>query len=267
MPAALPALTGLLWIRQGLALFRQNPLEFLSLQLVCWTSLSMLQLLPLIGQLLSLILVPACGFIVMQACRQVARGESPWAESLINELRPQAQAMLRLGLVWVLTTVLASLTASAIFVLFDDRLSWKMLSGQIPLQAEKIQASHLWLASSGAVCAILPLLMALWFAPMLVVWQKMTAPKAMFFSLMTIWQARLPFLLYGLAWVFLFFLSVFLAALVSIPFTLILPPFILAFILTPALFLLLLTVFCCSIYCSYQSLLQNRESGQAYEKA
>ena len=54
----IPAKTGIEWIRQGFALFRKQPAELSMLFLLYMLLLFSLSIIPLLGQLLPLLLVP-----------------------------------------------------------------------------------------------------------------------------------------------------------------------------------------------------------------
>ena len=51
--------------------------------------------------------------------------------------------------------------------------------------------------------AYIPVMMAFWFAPQLIVWRGLSVPKAIFYSWVSVWLNRGAFLRYGLAWLLL----------------------------------------------------------------
>ncbi|MGA1553052.1 MAG: BPSS1780 family membrane protein [Burkholderiaceae bacterium] len=63
-----------------------------------------------------------------------------------------------------------------------------------------------------AILGYLPVLMAFWYAPQLVVWGQFPVAKALFYSFFAVWRNRRAFLVYGLSW---FALFIFLSLLVS----------------------------------------------------
>ena len=64
----IPASQGIEWIRQGFRLFRQQPAELSMLFLLYMLLMFSLSLIPMIGQLLPLLLVPVFSMAFMQAC-------------------------------------------------------------------------------------------------------------------------------------------------------------------------------------------------------
>jgi hypothetical protein len=105
-----------------------------------------------------------------------------------------------------------------------------------------------------------PTMMALWFAPPLVAWHSMAAPKALFYSFFACWLNWRAFIAYGLA---VAFIAVVLPSLVLI---------LLAFatggavrvhpkaLLFPLLLILLPTLFA-SYYASYRDVFEAQEGG------
>ena len=71
----IPANTGIEWIRQGFALFRKQPAELSMLFLLYMLLLFSLSIIPLLGQILPLLLVPVFSLAFMQACVQIEAGK------------------------------------------------------------------------------------------------------------------------------------------------------------------------------------------------
>ena len=67
----IPESRGIEWIRQGFALFRQQPAELSMLFLLYMLLMFALSLIPMIGQMLPLLLVPAFSMAFMQACVEI----------------------------------------------------------------------------------------------------------------------------------------------------------------------------------------------------
>lgn len=250
-----PARDGWLWIMQGLQLFRRNPSEMMALNLSYLTAILILGSLPLLGQIIWLLLVPSCCLGMMQACRQLSRNESVWTKQLLTCFSmPQLPNQLRLGMVWLLATILVSLTVAGLFALLDDDATWQVLSGQISPAKAKIDEGNFYLASICAAIVYLPFVAALWFAPALVGWHNMPASKAIFYSFFAVWRSGRAFIIYGLGLIGLFFAGIFFAVLISIPLVHLLGN---QQLITTAIALLLLltmiSVFYCTLYCTYEN--------------
>lgn len=250
--SALPASCGWLWMTQGMALLRRNPSEFLSLQLAYLLCILIMSIIPILGQIVWLLLVPGFCLGLMQACQQVHRGQSVWSEQLLDGLKmPQLASQLRLGIVWLAGTLLTSAAVGMVFSVVGDETSWKILSGQAAPDRQSMDSGNLLLACSVAALVNLPFIMALWFAPMLTSWRGMPPGKAMFFSFFTLWRNARAFIIMGLSIIGLYFAGMLLAALASFPLSLIFGPQMASLLLLPPLILPMFALFYCSLYCSW----------------
>jgi hypothetical protein len=52
-----------------------------------------------------------------------------------------------------------------------------------------------------AIALYIPVMMAFWFAPQLVVWSGFTPLKALFFSFFAVWRNKFAFIRYLLTWI------------------------------------------------------------------
>ena len=77
-----PAKTGYLWFRQGVWLFRRNPVGFLTTFVAYVFAMMLVSLIPVLGTLVPLLLIPgiSVGFMV------VVRGERPYSSRHRPEL-------------------------------------------------------------------------------------------------------------------------------------------------------------------------------------
>ena len=103
--------------------------------------------------------------------------------------------MLMLG-VWYVIEVLGILL---ITVLIDGGLLMEWIAaGKLPEPGEMDQ-----IQTSGLIAAALyiPVLMAFWFAPQLVVWSGFTPTKALFYSFFAVWRNKGAFIRYLITWI------------------------------------------------------------------
>lgn len=173
----LPARRGWQWFGEGFAIFRRNP-PLLSLAvLATWFQLMFFGALPVIGGLLSSILLPMASVLLFHVCRDIDQGRTFSLRLLLAGLRSAWKPLAGLGAVYLGGTLLiAALTA-----LFDDGLLLNaLLTGHLP-EAEEISDNSM-LGAQIALLLLLPLLMAYWFAPPLVGWNRLPIAKAFFFS-------------------------------------------------------------------------------------
>ncbi|GAA4013872.1 BPSS1780 family membrane protein [Actimicrobium antarcticum] len=194
----LPAKTGWLWLKEGFALFRKQPVELSTLFISYMFIMIAIGIVPLLGQVAPLILVPVFSMAFLSASAQVRNGERVFPKLLFVPFRsPAIKALLLLGVLQLATGMLA-LGAS---VLVDGGVFWKVISGQTGLDPKVVAESNMGLAILAAALVYLPASMAFWYAAPLVAWQKMGVVKAVFYSFFAVQREFRAFLVYGLAWV------------------------------------------------------------------
>ncbi len=196
----MPAQVGIEWIRQGFALFRKQPAELSMLFLLYMLLMFALSLIPLIGQALPLLLVPVFSMAFMQACVHIEQGKKVLPNLLWTGFRsPALPILLQLGVIYMLAAVFSVAVSSVV----DGGVLWKLLSGQLNPEKEKIVADALPLAMIFAALVYIPFCMALWHAAPLATWQRMSLFKSIFYSFFAVRNCGKAFLAYGLGWIVL----------------------------------------------------------------
>jgi hypothetical protein len=193
----LPANVGWLWVKQGFALFRKQPAALATLFLSYMFLMFMLSIIPILGQLLPLLLVPVFSMGFMQACVHIEQGKRVYPNLLLTGFRsPAFRTLLILGALYLLAAILA-IGASAVI---DGGVFWQVMSGRTALDAKTIRNSNMSLAMLFAAAVYTPAAMAFWYAAPLAAWQNMGAGKSIFYSFFAVRKAGKAFLLYALAW-------------------------------------------------------------------
>ena len=193
-----PAILGWLWIKEGLALFRKQPAELSTLFLSYFFLMIIIGIIPFLGQLLPLILIPVFSMAFMQACADVEQGKRVYPSVLLTAYRsPAFFTLLKLGAMYVVAMAIAVAASS----LIDGGVFFKVMTGQITLDAETVQGSNMSLAMLFAAVVYIPAAMAFWYAAPLITWQKMGLMQAIFYSFFSVRRAGKAFVVYGLAWV------------------------------------------------------------------
>ncbi|MFM8465373.1 MAG: BPSS1780 family membrane protein, partial [Burkholderiaceae bacterium] len=85
--APVVAKDGIDWIKQGFALFRRQPAELSTLFLLYMLLMFSLSLIPVIGQLLPLLLVPTFTMAFMQACVEIEANRKVRPSLLLTAFR------------------------------------------------------------------------------------------------------------------------------------------------------------------------------------
>lgn len=189
----LPAAAGWSWIATGFAIFRRNP-PMLALLVVCyWITVVFLNVLPVIGALAASLVIPGLSVGLMQAARDLDRGQPVGLPTLFGGLRQNTRTLFALGALYLACT-LAILGLSALLdggELFSFMLSTKAA------EREAMESADFLLPALFVMLLMTPLMMAYWFAPALAAWHGLGVGKSLFFSLVACWINWRAFLTYG----------------------------------------------------------------------
>ncbi|WP_321900881.1 BPSS1780 family membrane protein [Paraburkholderia tropica] len=243
-----PAKQGYVWFRQGIWLFRRNPLAFLTLFFAYLLAMKLISAVPVIGGVLPLIFVPGIAVGFMAACRDTIAGKPVFPTILVDGFRSYGQTVTKhlfvLGGIYVVAMTLV-LAASA---LVDGGTLLRLMTLGGNLDTETIENSNIPLAVLASLAAYVPVSMMFWFAPVLTAWHDVPPVKAIFFSIVSCWRNKGAFVVYGALWSAVSIgvslgLSTLLRALGAGDFALA--------ILMPAL-ILVTTMLYCSFYATYR---------------
>jgi hypothetical protein len=184
---------GARWLGEGWWLFRVAPLGWLGLVFTYWLLMTVISLVPKIGVVAASVLVPPFSVGFMAASRAAARGARPELGLLFDGFRHHLPAQLVVGGAYFACLVL--LLAGTALADGGALARW-MLTGARPAE-ETLHSSGFFYALVAAVALYLPVMMMLWFAPLLVAWHGVAPAKALFFSFFATalnWRA---FIAYG----------------------------------------------------------------------
>jgi len=232
----LPARRGLAWIQEGFGLWKKNPALMTMLSFGYLLSIVLISVVPLVGQPAATLLMPALSLGVLNGARAIARGDKGGPDLLFSGFRQQVPALVTVGGIYLVGSLVALFSTA----LGDGGTLLAAMTGQ-EVEAEKLaNTDGLLLAILIGTLISTPVMMAYWFAPMLVSWHGIAAPRAMIYSLLACMLNWKPFLLYslgllvvagilpGLVVGILGLLSPTLAALASVPLPLIMVPIVFA---------------------------------------
>ena len=180
---SLPASTGWLWLKQGFTLFRRQP-GFLTMIVFCnFLFAIVLNAIPLLGGILSLVFIPSFTMAIMQTCRVIDDGERITPSLLLTGFRqPAFKALCKLGLVYFALFVLLLLAVSPGIDVEAVRQVGKMNDARA---LSLMQGSTAFALFAYAFMMMLALL-ALAFAPGLIYWKQMPTFKAIFYSVFAV---------------------------------------------------------------------------------
>lgn len=194
-----PARQGVTWARMGMRTFFKQPLALSGLFFLFMGLMSVLTLVPFLGNVLALVLLPSATLGFMAAARQAAEGVFPMPAVLLSAFRAgrdNARAMLTLGAIYAVAFLLVlSITALA-----DGGQFAKMYLVGGTLNAELAQKPEFELAVLIGLVFYLPLSLLFWHAPALVHWRGVQPVQSLFFSIVACIRNFWALTVYGLTW-------------------------------------------------------------------
>ncbi len=197
---------GYTWIRQGIWLFKQNPLGFLMLVFMYVFVAQLAVMIPVIGVFAVLLLTPTLSVGFMTACRQAIQKERIRPTVYLIALQSGdliRKRILQLGLVYAALILLLSFILS---LLVDFELLLPLMTSDKAITPEAFRQIYLVLFF-GAILYI-PVAMVMWFSPILVAWADMSLGQALFSSWLACWTNKAAFF---------FYLAIWSAVLIAIP--------------------------------------------------
>ncbi len=205
-----PARTGVTWVQQGVKTFAVQPMVFFSLFMVFMTAIALLSLVPAIGGVLGLMLIPAMTLGLMVATEQVALarnargaqdGKPKPATAAVfitafAAVRQRARSLAILGFLFAACVLAAVWLAS----LFDDGQLQPLVSEDGTANIEAMQSAMFQLAFLLRLVFYVPISLLFWHAPALVHWHGITPVKSLFFSVVACFRNVRAMLMFGVVW-------------------------------------------------------------------
>ena len=233
------------WLAEGWSLFRKNPVVWLALTMLLAVLWAVSFIIPVLGPLLFNLLSPALFAGLMLGCRALENGEPLEIAHLFAGLKRHGAPLVTVGGVYLVGTVIV--VGIVLVVAGGSTLPAVLSKPDADIEALRAAARSMALAFAAGALVYLPLLMLIWFAPMLVVFKGLAPVAAMKISFTACVSNTAPFLVYGvtilLAWLVL-----------SLPAAL---GFV-GGVLVIALFVASIPVLICSVYASYQDIFAAR---------
>jgi hypothetical protein len=241
----LPARTGWEWLKQGTGLFRKQPAALTTILFASILGSIGLSVLPIIGTVLSPLLIPSFSMAFMQACLMIENGDRVTPGVLLTGFRrPVLGALCKVGSIYLVVGLLEMLVV--VMVLgpeFFERMAER--------QSDPSAAAANLTAEVGVFMLIallnMVMLITLYFAAPLTYWKHMKTGKAVFYSFFAVVRSARVFLVLLLAWFGAFFVLASIATVVFGQGTL-------GRILLTWLVFLFMLLLQCSMYAGYRTI-------------
>jgi hypothetical protein len=194
------AQAGYLWFRQGIWLFRRNPLAFMMMFFTYIFAMLLVSLIPIVGDFLPLVCIPGISIGFMAACRDAILGKPVYPLALIGGFRSYGPTVARQLLILGVVYAAAIIFAFGVSALADGGMLFDLMVIGGTITPDMLANGNESLAVILLIVAYIPIAMLFWFAPVLIAWHDVPPHKALFFSWVACWRNRSAFALYGLIW-------------------------------------------------------------------
>lgn len=186
---------GLQWIGAGWQIFRRNPLVWVTLTVTLILIWLVLLSIPKLGPLLFNLLFPVFFAGLMLGCRALEQGKKLDISYLFAGFRENASALVTIGGIYLIGMLIV------LAVIFGSSEGLPKLPPKpTPEDVAAMQTALKKMTGPilSGMALYVPLMMLTWFAPLLVIFQKMTALAALKTSFAACLQNLGAFTLYGM---------------------------------------------------------------------
>jgi uncharacterized membrane protein len=189
-PKAVDIGQGMAWLSEGWSMFRQAAGIWIGITLIAFAIFIVLSFIPIVGQLASPLVSMLMGGGIMLGCRALERGEPLTIGHLFAAAQTHLNPLLVVGALYLagifaIIVIASIVTGGAAFALWRGGPDAGAAVGGMVLLFLVIMA------------LMVPLIMAIWFAPALVTLHDVAPLEAMKLSFRGCLRNLLPFLVYG----------------------------------------------------------------------
>lgn len=189
-----PAANSLEWITSAWELFKKNPGIWIVIALIYIAIMMVLAFIPFLGSVATNLLMPVFMAGMILGAKALDQGEELSVNHLFAGFSDRAGPLMLVGLLYLVGVVVATLIAAIISGILAAIL-WAISGGN---GNEEMMILALGFFVLLVLLLIIPLAMAMWFAPVLVALHNVAPIEAMKASFMVTLRNIVPFLLYGL---------------------------------------------------------------------
>jgi uncharacterized membrane protein len=191
-----PAARGWNWLADGWTLFKAAPGLWIGIVVVFVVILFALALVPFLGPVAQNLLMPVFMGGIVLGCRAIDDGSGLQFSHLFEGFKTRFGTLVAVGALYLagfvaVLLVVMMITGASVFALF-------MAGGGKPDIQSTGAALGILLAMLIVLALTIPLVMAIWFAPALVVFHDLGAVEAMKQSFTGCLRNVVPFLVYGI---------------------------------------------------------------------
>lgn len=197
-PVSVSASRGWVWLKEGFGHFKQNPVAWI-VAMVVWVIIStVLSFIPVIGSLAVTLLSPVISAGFMLGCREQEEGGDFRIGHLFSGFSNNVGQLILVGLLYLVSMIVVVV----VIAMFAGGAAYMLGDGLNSMGPDVVSAMMVPILIGSLF--IIPVLMAYWFAPILVALNDISAITAMKMSFSACLKNMLPFLVYGLIMILLF---------------------------------------------------------------
>ena len=201
-PAKLPASSGWYWYVDGFEYFKDSPGQWILTMIVGFILMMVASMIPLIGQ----IFITLTSYIwiagLMIGCKEQNTGKPFDVNYLFAGFKHNT------GKLILLAIVAAIINYGILFAVMGGMFIDLMSGNQQAINEMDMAPISILLRVLIAMLIMIPVMMMMWFAPVLIVINDVSIPDALSLSFRGCLKNILPFLVYGIVGIPLFILSV-----------------------------------------------------------
>jgi uncharacterized membrane protein len=180
------------WIVSGFELFKANPVMWIVILLIYLAIIIPISLVPVIGSVVSTLLAPVFAAGMMWGCKALVQKQDLEINHLFEGFKKNTAQLIAVGGIYLLSLLVIMVM---VVLSLNKEVVELLMKGQ---ELSPAQASAMMLPILFAMLFIVPILMAYWYAPVLIGLHSLTAVEAMKLSFVACLKNMLPFLVYGL---------------------------------------------------------------------
>lgn len=209
-PTRVAAGHGWRWLTCGVEHLRRAPVPWIGAVAILFTVTLILVMIPLIGSLASALISPILLGGLMLAAHGQRSGKHMRPASIFDAFAEYGGRLATVGALYLVGTVVVTILLGILMATVAGGmmgLDPAQLEQQDPAAVMQLMGPAMLLLFLAVLALTLPLVMAYWFAPALVVLNGMTAVEAMKASLRGCLKNIPAFLVYGLGWMLVGFIA------------------------------------------------------------
>lgn len=183
---------GLEWLKQGWQLFVKNPGMWIAIAVILMVVMVVLNFVPVVGGLVAQFLMPVFAGGILLGCKSLTEGGDFGIDSLFAGFKQNTTNLILVGVFYVVGMIAIMLV---VFFIGGGAAITGGLIGRGP--GVGMAMGGFFLAMLVFMALLVPLAMAVWFAPALVVFHNIAPLEAMKASFFACLKNIVPFLVYG----------------------------------------------------------------------